>query len=56
MKIGIHLGNNGTSASADSIATLAVRAAALGFDSVWVSDHIASALIAPAARRGYRCA
>ena len=41
MKIGIHLGNNGASASASSIATLAARAEELGFDSVWVSDHIA---------------
>lgn len=41
MKIGIHLGNNGLSASADSIATLASRAEELGFDSVWVSDHVA---------------
>ncbi|MFN8632706.1 MAG: LLM class F420-dependent oxidoreductase [Chloroflexota bacterium] len=41
MKIGIHLGNNGASASAESIATLAARAEELGFDSVWVSDHIA---------------
>jgi probable F420-dependent oxidoreductase len=41
VKIGIHLGNNGASASASSIATLAARAEELGFDSVWVSDHIA---------------
>ena len=41
MKIGIHLGNNGASATAESIATLAARAEELGFDSVWVSDHIA---------------
>ena len=41
MKIGIHLGNNGASASADGIANLAARAEELGFDSVWVSDHIA---------------
>jgi probable F420-dependent oxidoreductase len=41
VKIGIHLGNNGASASAEAIATLAARAEALGFDSVWVSDHIA---------------
>ena len=40
MKIGIHLGNNGASASAGSIATLAARAEDLGFDSVWVSDHV----------------
>jgi probable F420-dependent oxidoreductase len=41
VKIGIHLGNNGASASADGIATLATRAEELGFDSVWVSDHVA---------------
>jgi probable F420-dependent oxidoreductase len=41
VKIGIHLGNNGASASASSIASLAARAEELGFDSVWVSDHIA---------------
>ncbi|MEU8078857.1 TIGR03619 family F420-dependent LLM class oxidoreductase [Catellatospora citrea] len=41
MKIGIHLGNYGATASAGSIASLAVRAEDLGFDSVWVSDHLA---------------
>ena len=41
MKLGIHLGNNGASATPDSIATLAARAEELGFDSVWVSDHVA---------------
>lgn len=41
MKIGLHLGNNGPAASAESIATLAQRAEALGLDSVWVSDHVA---------------
>jgi probable F420-dependent oxidoreductase len=41
VKIGIHLGNNGASATANSIATLATRAEELGFDSVWVSDHVA---------------
>lgn len=40
MKIGIHLGNNGPAASADSIAQLAAGAEALGLDSVWVSDHV----------------
>ena len=40
MKLGIHLGNNGSSATADSLATLAARAEALGFDSVWTSDHV----------------
>ena len=41
MKIGIHLGNNGASANAASISMLAFRAEELGYDSVWVSDHIA---------------
>jgi probable F420-dependent oxidoreductase len=40
MKIGIHLANNGLSASAESIVGIAERAEQLGFDSVWVSDHI----------------
>ncbi len=40
MKIGIHLGNNGPAASADSIARLATEAEALGLDSAWVSDHV----------------
>ena len=40
MKLGIHLGNNGSSATADSLATLAARAEELGFDSVWTSDHV----------------
>ncbi len=40
MKIGIHLGNNGASATANSIQTLAAKAEELGFDSVWASDHV----------------
>lgn len=40
MKIGIHLGNNGASASAVSMARLAAAAEALGLDSAWVSDHV----------------
>ena len=40
MKLGIHLGNNGSSATADSLATLAARAEELDFDSVWTSDHV----------------
>jgi probable F420-dependent oxidoreductase len=40
MKIGIHLANNGLSATAESIVGIAVRAEELGFDSVWVSDHV----------------
>jgi probable F420-dependent oxidoreductase len=41
VKIGIHIGNNGASATAESIAALACRAEELGLDSVWVSDHVA---------------
>ncbi len=41
MKIGINLRNGGRTTSASSISTLAARAEELGFDSVWVSDHIA---------------
>jgi probable F420-dependent oxidoreductase len=41
VKIGVHLGNNGASATASSIASIAARAEELGFDSVWVSDHVA---------------
>jgi probable F420-dependent oxidoreductase len=41
MKIGIHLANNGLSATAESIVGIAARAEELGFDSVWVSDHVA---------------
>jgi probable F420-dependent oxidoreductase len=40
MKFGIHLKNLGPTVSASSISTLAVRAEELGFDSVWVSDHV----------------
>ena len=40
MKLGIHLGNNGSSATAASLATLAARAEELGYDSVWTSDHV----------------
>jgi probable F420-dependent oxidoreductase len=41
MKLGVHLLNNGPAASANSIASIAARAEELGFDSVWVSDHVA---------------
>ena len=34
MKIGVHLGNNGLTATAESITGIAVRADELGFDSV----------------------
>lgn len=40
MKLGIHLGNNGASATAESLPLLAARAEELGFDSVWTSDHV----------------
>jgi len=40
VKLGIHLGNNGASASAESLPLLAARAEELGFDSVWTSDHV----------------
>ncbi len=41
MKLGIHLPQFGRAASAESIARTAVQAEELGFDDVWVSDHIA---------------
>jgi probable F420-dependent oxidoreductase len=40
VKLGIHLGNNGSSATAASLATLAAQAEELGYDSVWTSDHV----------------
>ena len=40
MKLGIHLVNWGPWASPEGIAALATRADALGFDAVWVSDHV----------------
>ena len=42
MRVGIHLANWGPWAGAASIAALAARAEALGFHSVWVSDHVVS--------------
>jgi probable F420-dependent oxidoreductase len=44
MRIGIHLANWGPWADSETIAALAVRAEALGFDAVWVSDHIVAPL------------
>ena len=41
MKFGVHLANGGVWASPETIVGLGERAEALGFDSVWVSDHIA---------------
>ena len=40
MKFGVHLGNGRVWTSAETITPLAERAEALGFDSVWVSDHV----------------
>jgi probable F420-dependent oxidoreductase len=40
MRFGIHLPQYGRAASADAIATAARRAEELGFDDVWVSDHV----------------
>ena len=40
MKIGVHVVNARPWASADSIVALAMRAEALGFASVWVSDQV----------------
>jgi probable F420-dependent oxidoreductase len=40
MKIGVNVQNGAPWASAESIGTLGTRAEELGFDSVWVSDHV----------------
>ncbi len=40
MRIGLHLSAYGTLSSPERIATLAERAEALGFDSLWIADHI----------------
>jgi probable F420-dependent oxidoreductase len=40
MKIGAHLANGGVWASPDTIIPLGVRAEELGYDSLWVSDHV----------------
>lgn len=40
MRFGIHLPQYGRAASADAITAAARRAEALGFDDVWVSDHV----------------
>ncbi len=53
MRIGIHLANWGPWASPAAIAALAQRAEALGFDSVWVSDHVV-APVASASSYPYR--
>ena len=41
MKFGLHLPQLGRAASPDRIMECAVRAEALGFDDVWVSEHVA---------------
>lgn len=40
MRFGIHLPQYGRAASADAITAAARRAEALGFDDLWVSDHV----------------
>src|SRR4051812_2935064 len=40
MRFGVHLAANGPLATPERLAALAERAEALGFDSVWVADHI----------------
>lgn len=40
MKFGIHLPQSGPAASADAISAVAKHAEDLGFDDVWVSDHV----------------
>lgn len=40
MRLGIHLPQYGRAASADAITTVARRAEELGFQDVWVSDHV----------------
>jgi probable F420-dependent oxidoreductase len=40
VNFGVHLANGGVWASRDTIVPLGVRADELGFDSVWVSDHV----------------
>jgi probable F420-dependent oxidoreductase len=40
MRFGVHLAGSGPFATPERIGQLAARAEALGFDSVWVSDHV----------------
>ncbi len=40
MKIGVHLANGGIWATPETIVGLGERAEELGYDSVWVSDHV----------------
>jgi hypothetical protein len=40
MKIGVNLHNHGPFASKPAIDALALRAEALGYDSIWTADHI----------------
>ncbi len=41
MKFGIHLPHSGPSASAPAITAVARQAEELGYEDVWVSDHVA---------------
>lgn len=47
MHFGVHLPQVGRKASADAIRTAAQQAEALGYDSVWVNDHLAVPADAP---------
>jgi probable F420-dependent oxidoreductase len=40
MRYGVHLAASGPQATPERVGQLAARAEALGFDSVWVSDHV----------------
>jgi probable F420-dependent oxidoreductase len=40
VRFGVHLASNGPLATPERLATLATRAETLGFESIWVSDHI----------------
>lgn len=47
MKFGIHIPQIGRKASADAVSTAARQAEELGFDSIWVNDHLAIPADAP---------
>jgi alkanesulfonate monooxygenase SsuD/methylene tetrahydromethanopterin reductase-like flavin-dependent oxidoreductase (luciferase family) len=40
VRLGIHLPQYGRAASPEAIRAVAVRAEQLGFEDVWVSDHV----------------
>jgi probable F420-dependent oxidoreductase len=40
VKLGLHLGNYSTGHTGERLTALALHAEAVGFDSVWVSDHV----------------